>query len=100
MASVSSYADGVRRIQFFDGAKRRRSIRLGKMTLERAEEISAKVDALNADAIAGQAWKPETARWVAKQGAELYAKLAHVELVPKRDTAGHRTLAAFIDNYI
>src|SRR5262245_443466 len=99
MASISSYDDGVRRIQFWDGAKRRRSIRLGKVTMERAEEVAAKIDALNADAIAAQAWKPETARWVAKQGLELYEKLVAVELVPKRGTPG-MTLTTFIDGYI
>ncbi len=99
MSSISSYPDGTRRIQFFDGVKQRRSIRLGKVTDERAQEIRTKVDALNADAIAGQAWRPETARWVAQQDAELYDKLAAADLVPKRDAPGI-TLKPFLDGYI
>jgi hypothetical protein len=101
VASLTTYGDGaLRRIQFFDGARRRRNIRLANTTVERALEIKAKVEALSAAAIAGHAWKPETARWVAKLDAELYDKLADVDLVPKREAAGHKTLGAFIDGYI
>ncbi len=100
MASLTSYANGSRRIQFFDAAGERRNITLASTTDERAREIKAKVKTLNADAIAGQAWQPETARWVARQDAELYARLAAVGLVPPREVAGPKTLAVFLDNYI
>lgn len=100
MASLTSYADGRRRIQFFNAAGERKNISLSHVTDERAREIRAKVKQLNADAIAGQAWSPETARWVARQDATLYDKLAAVGLVPPREVAGPRTLSAFLDAYL
>ncbi len=100
MASLTKCADGRRRVQFFNAAGERRSITLSSCTDERAREIRAKIKTLNADGIAGQAWAPETARWLARQDAVLYAKLAAVGLVPPREVAGPKTLAAFIDAYI
>jgi integrase len=100
MASLTTCADGRRRIQFFDAVGERRNITLSSCTDERAREIRAKVKQLNADAITGQAWAPETARWVARQDHALYDKLAAVGLVPPREVAGPKTLAAFLDAYI
>lgn len=100
MASLTKRANGTFRIQFLDGDRRRQSVGLGKVSDERAREIKAKVEALNADAISGHAWKPETARWLTKLDADLYAKLADAGLVPKREAVGHKTVAAFLDAYI
>jgi len=100
MASLTKRPNGTFRVQFLDGDGRRKSVGLGKVTDERAREIKAKIEALNADAISGHAWKPETARWLTKQDADLYAKLADAGLAPKREAVGHKTLAAFLDAYI
>ncbi len=100
MASITTTAGGARRIQFFDGAKERKSIPLGRVTMERALEVKTKVEALNRDAIAGHAWQPATTRWVAKQGPDLYDKLAKVGLVPRREAVGPKTIAAWLDAYI
>ncbi len=100
MASLATCKDGSRRIQFFNAAGERRNITLPSCTDERAREIRAKVKTLNADAIAGQASAPETARWLARQDAVLYAKLAAVGLVPPREVAEPKALAEFLDAYI
>ena len=100
MASLANCKDGSRRIQFFNAAGERRNITLPSCTDERAREIRAKVKTLNADAIAGQASAAETARWLARQDAVLYAKLAAVGLVPPREVAEPKALAEFLDAYI
>lgn len=93
-------------IQFFSGRKpnrRRRTIRLQTKTLKDAQAIKAKIEALNQDAIAGQAWKSDTAEWVRSirvLDAGLYDRLALLELVPTRPMAAPTTLAAFLDAYI
>jgi integrase len=100
MASLSCDANGNRTIQFFDGNGRRRTIRLGSRTEKDAEKIQAKVESLNADAISGQAWSTETAKWVKRQETTLYDKLAAVGLVPPRVISRQATLAEFVDSYI
>ena len=82
--------NGAFRAQFLDAERRRESVGLGQMTDERAREIKARIEALNADAISGHAWKPETARLLNRIDADLYAKLADPRRVPKRVAAGHK----------
>jgi len=100
MASVSRDKNGNRTIQFVAGDRKRRSIRLGKMNQKAVDAIKAKVEALNAAAVAGISWDRETADWVAGRDATLYDKLSVVGLVPKRAAADRVTLAAFLDAYV
>ena len=100
MASISSDSKGNRTIQFVAGDGKRRSIRLGKMTIKDAREITTKVVTLNGAAIAGTGWDPDTAAWVGSRKSKLYDKLAKVGLVPKRVAAERATLERFIDSFM
>ncbi len=96
MASISTDKRGNRTIQFVAGDRLRRSIRLGKLPIKVANTIKARVEALNAAAIAKISIDRETAEWVGRLDATLHGKLAAVGLVPKREEI---TLAAFLDAY-
>jgi integrase len=97
MASISRESKGRRTIQFVGADKKRRSIRLGKVSQRTAEATKVRVEHLVAARITGHALDDETARWVANLDDVLRDKLSAVGLVPKREAI---TLAAFIDGYI
>jgi integrase len=100
MASISSDGNGNRTIQFVAGDGKRRSIRLGKLSLKAVREIKTKVESLNGAAVAGIGWDKETAEWVGGRESTLYDKLAAVRLVPKRAEREKATLGSFIDSYL
>ena len=102
MASISKDAKGNRRIQFVDANKSRRSIALGKCPIDEAKRLEAKVEKLNAVAVS-RGRLPidrETADWLADIDADLHAKLAAVDLVPRPPEPEKTTLGPFIDGYI
>jgi hypothetical protein len=76
MASLSRDKNGNRTIQVVCSDGKQRSIRLGKMTKKAAEEVKAKVEALNSAEIAGISWDRETSDWIANRDGVLYRKLA------------------------
>jgi integrase len=99
MASVFKESRGKRvsyRIQFVDGDKRRRKIRVN-LPKKDAQAVSAKVEALNSAKISGRALDADTSRWVAELGQELAEKLSDAGLIAPRRSA---KLGAFIDSYI
>lgn len=100
MASISSDKNGNRTIQFVAGDRKRRSIRLGAMPKKDANTIKAKIEALNAAAIAQTSWDAETAAWVGKVPSLLYDKLAKAGLLPVRAAAESTMLGAFLASYI
>jgi integrase len=97
MASISTDSNGNRTVQFRASDGKRRSIRLGKVPLKLANEVKLKVEALNAAKLASLPLDGETAKWVAKIGDDLAAKLAAAGLIAPRGTA---TLDGFIVGYI
>ena len=97
MASISTDADGKRRILFVNPNGDRKQIRLGRMPMKAVQAINAKVENLLAAAVAGHAIDNDTAAWVGSRDRRLYDKLAAVGLIPQRQKA---TLAAFLDSYI
>jgi integrase len=97
MASISREPNGRRTIQFVAPDKRRRSIRLGKVSQRAAETIRGHVEQLVSAAISGHAPANETTRWVATLDDSLVGKLAKVGLIPERSSA---TLGGFIEQYI
>ena len=97
MASISTDPSGNRTIQFVAGDGKRRSIRLGSVNKKVAESVKARVETLNALAVAKLPMDADTAAWVAGIGDDLSAKLAAVGLIPARRSA---TLAAFLDGYL
>ena len=104
MSSLSTTSDGVLRIQYFNAARQRKSIRLGpaeKFTPERAQRWREFIDELNEAAGDERLWSPPLARWVKKIGPALYAKLAEADLVPQRKRVGDAgQLGPFLDSYI
>ena len=97
MASISQDDAGNVRIQFASADRKRKTLRLGKVSRKLAESIQSKVETLNAIAIAMMPMDSETARWVAGIGDELAAKLAAVGLIPERPKAV--TLAGLLAHY-
>ena len=96
MASISSGSNGHRMIQFAGPDRRRRTIRLGKVTMKQAESVRLRVEQLAAAATTGFAPDLDTARWVAGLPDDLSAKLAAVGLIPARASS---TLGPFLDGY-
>lgn len=100
MASISTDAAGLRRLQFINGVGDRKTIRLGNMSMRLAKEIKMRVEALNAAKVSGIALDNETAAWVAKIEDGLAAKLAAVGLIPDRTRECMATLGPFVRDYI
>jgi integrase len=102
MASISSDQNGNRTIQFVAGDGKRRSIRLGKMSLKQTESVKLRIEALNAVLIAGCSVDSDTAQWVAKLGDDMHAKLAAVGLVSARQSQDELCprLGDFVDAFI
>jgi integrase len=99
MASITRESNGCRMIQFVGSDKRRRSIRLGKVSQRSVEAVKVKVEQLVFASISGHAPDEETARWVAGLDAKLHDKLSRVGLLAKRAQT-HATLKAFLDGYV
>ncbi len=92
--------NGCRTIQFIDAEKRRKSIRLGKVTAKTADTIKVRVEAILQAKFAQLPLEPETASWIGKLEPALYDKLAGAGLLPKRERLGSALLGAFLDGYI
>ncbi len=97
MASISTDKKGLRRILFIGPDRKRRCIRLGRVTLKAAGQVRDRVEALNSAAIHNQDPNEDVTRWVADLDAMMADKLAAVGLIPKREVA---TLGAFIEQYM
>ena len=99
MALLSKDPKGNRTIQFTAGDRKRRTIRLGKITQKLADSINVRVELLNMAAISNSAVDPETAAWVGKLEPTLYDKLAKEGLVHGRIAAPKLNLEAFLAEY-
>ncbi len=97
MASICNDPGGRKRLVFFGADGRRRTIRLGKLSLRHAESVKVKVEDLVASAIHKHAPRDDTSRWLASLDDVLHKKLAKVGLCKARDTS---TLEVFINTYI
>jgi integrase len=98
MASISSTAKGQRIVQFVGADGKRRSIRLGKMSLRMAEAVKLRVEQLASAAHTGHAVDRDTARWVAGLDDRMVERLAAVGLVARRERPRlEGFMAAYID---
>ena len=97
MASISTAANGTRRIEFTDPDRKVRTIYLGKLPKRLADEVKGKIERLNDANIAGHAPDAETARWAAALDDGMHAKLARYGLIAPREAAA---LGAFLDSYL
>jgi len=100
MATLQQEQSGERtvwRIQWRDGSKRRKRIRLGEQPEKTARFLFNRIDQLIARRIAGQPIDSDTAKWLSNLGDDLHEKLSNADLCEARQSA---TLAELIDNYI
>ena len=65
MASISRQPNGRKMIQFVGADKRRRSIRLGKVSMRKATAVKIKVESLVSAALSGHAVDDETLQRIA-----------------------------------
>ena len=100
MASIAKDRNGRKRILFFNANGERKTIRLGRATMQQAATVKLRIELLIAAKINGAAPDDDTSRWVASVGDDLHAKLAEHGLVSPRAKAAITTLAAFLDGYI
>lgn len=102
MASISKEPDGRRTIQFVGADRKRRSIRLGKISQRSAEAVKVKVERLVFASITGHAADDETARWVAGIDVVMHDKLAAVGLLPRREHEKQSTvsLGTFLQGFV
>lgn len=100
MASIAKDANGRKRILFFNQDGERKTLRIGVASMHDARTVATRVDLLVAAKRCGTTPEPETAKWAATRGDELYGKLAKYGLVPPRAKVEQTTLGPFLDGYI
>ena len=100
MASVSSDPSGSRRVQFTGPDRKRRTVRLGKLSKRAASELAGVAERLNAANLAGQAPPEETARRVAALPDVTHAKFAAAGLIPPRERPEATALGPFLAAYL
>jgi len=99
MATIGNDPNGFKRVLFVAPDGKRKTIRLGKVTMRQATAFKVKVEALIARTITGVA-DDEVSRWLAGLDSEMYGRLAAVGLVPPRAKEAAVTLGPFLDGYI
>jgi integrase len=97
MASITRFKDGNRIIQFIAADGRRKTIRLGPVSLRVAEFLKVRVESLVSTSMSGCSLDPETSRWLAILDTLMLRKLSAVGLIPKSEIM---TLGSFLDRYI
>src|SRR5262249_19792113 len=97
MASIGNDCNGCKRILFVapDSGKRK-TIRLGKVSMKQAIAFKVKVEALIGQTITGVV-DDEVSRWLSSLDAEMHARLAALGLAPRRTSA---RLGEFMESYI
>jgi integrase len=98
MATIGSDPNGCKRILFVSPDGKRKTVRLGKVTMKQATAFKVRLEALIGQTITGVA-DDEISRWVAGLDAEMYSRLAAVGLVKPRAAATVVLLADFLDAY-
>lgn len=98
MATIGNDPNGTKRILFVAPDGKRKTIRLGKVTMKQALAFKVKVEALIGQTITGVV-DDEVSRWLAERDAETYARLVAVGLAKARACEG-QTPEALLDGYI
>jgi hypothetical protein len=96
MASIGKDGEG-KRILFIAPDGKRKTVRLGKVSMKTAIEIRTKIEHLVIAASTNMPLDLEVAKWVSGLGDGLAAKLAAVGLTAARKTG---RLGEFLDGYI
>src|SRR5690242_121105 len=99
MASIVTYADGLKRIEFaFAPNEKRRRLHLGRVNQKVAEVWQAKVEAILADRLAQRPHEPELAAWLGKLDEKMLARLRGIGLADGVGTT-QTTLGEFLERY-
>jgi len=96
MASIGKDKNGLKRVLFVSEDGRRKTIRLGKVSVKQALAFKVKLEALIAQRFTGNL-DDETSRWLANLPNDIHAKLHMAGLVNARASM---QLKAFLDEYI
>lgn len=99
MASVSTSAKGLRRVQFVGADGHRSSIQLGRVTAKAAEAIKTRVEEIHNAQLASISLSPDTAKWLGEIDDKLHRKLVAVGLAKPRNSASI-PLGGFLAAYI
>lgn len=99
MASISKQPNGKKTVQFVGADGKRRSIRLGKVSVRDAEKFKSRVEDLLAASISGCSLDRDTAEWVARLEQVMLDRLARVGLIQSQQRR-NLTLAEWIEEYI
>ena len=98
MASISKQPNGRKTIQFIHPVdKKRKSIRLGKVSMKQAEGFKTHFEKLVAAKISGHPPDDATATWASKLSAELQKSLANHGLMKATESV---TLEPFVGDWI
>ena len=99
MASLTTYGNGLRRIEFAPApAERRRVIRLGRMNAKTAKSFKTHVECILADRLANRPHDAATAAWLGGLDEVMIGRLRAVGLAAGVGLA-RTTLGAFMERY-
>src|SRR5262245_15980411 len=99
MASIVTYSNGLRRIEFsLSPNGPRKVVRLGRVSMKIAERDNAKIEAIIADKLRNRPHDAEVAEWLGGLDESMLAKLRAVGLA---DGVGlsQTTLGSFLERY-
>ena len=99
MASISKQPNGKKTVQFVGADGKRRSIRLGKVSVRDAEKFKSRVEDLLAASTSGCSLDRDAADWVARLEQVMLDRLAGVGLIQNQQRR-NLTLAEWIEEYI
>ncbi len=100
MSYVVNDPNNRKRLVFTGLDRKRRTIRLGKMTRRDADKIAEHVDAILAAEMSKSPLPKRTAEWLGDIENVMHGKLVRAGLVPPRAVADARTLKVFLDEYL
>ena len=99
MASLVTYSNGLRRIEFvLTPHEKRRVIRLGRVNARTAQSFKARVESVIADKLQNRLHDAETAKWLGGLDETMLAKLRAVGLAEGVGLS-QTTLGAFLTRY-
>lgn len=103
MASISQLSDGKKLIQFIDADQRRRTIRLGKVSLRQAETVRSHIEHIVACNLLKNSIESRTALWLSELPSEFHRRIASTGLIDSREEEARASatgIQSFIDQYI
>lgn len=98
VASLIQDPNGLKRIQWTTAEGKRKTLRLGRMSVKQAEAAKLHVEHLLAAVETGTA-DPEAARWLSRLTDKIYSRVAAHGLAPPRQPKSATTVTALMDSF-